>query len=45
MAPGRVTGLDLDNRFIERARRKAEVAGIRNLDYVVGSAYGLPFAA
>jgi len=45
VSPGRVTGLDLDERFIERARQKAEAAGIPNLDYVVGSAYDLPFSA
>lgn len=45
ISPGHVTGLDLDERFIERARRKAETTGTANLDYVVGSAYDLPFAA
>lgn len=45
VGPGHVTGLDLDERFIDRACRKAEAAGSPNLDYVVGSAYDLPFAA
>ncbi len=41
VAPGTVTGLDLDEKFIERAREKAEgLAGVR---YVVGDAYDLPF--
>lgn len=43
IAAGRVTGLDLDARFIERARQKAQAAGVKNVEYVVGSAYDLPF--
>ena len=43
IAPGSVTGLDLDARFIDRAREKARKAGITNVTYVVGNAYALPF--
>ncbi|MCL5676461.1 MAG: class I SAM-dependent methyltransferase [Firmicutes bacterium] len=37
IASGRVTGLDLDARFIERARQKAQAAGVKNVEYVVGN--------
>ena len=43
IAPGSVTGLDLDAQFVARARAKAEAAGIQGVRYVVGDAYALPF--
>ena len=45
IGPGSVTGLDLDARFIERAREKARRAGTINIEYIVGDAYALPFPA
>lgn len=44
VAPGEVTGLDLDEEFIAHATAKASAAGIPGLTYVVGDAYALPFA-
>ncbi len=41
LAPGSVTGLDLDEKFIERARDKAR--GLAGVKYVVGDANDLPF--
>ncbi|MDP2860076.1 MAG: class I SAM-dependent methyltransferase [Bacillota bacterium] len=48
LAPGTVTGLDLDERFIERARQKAEHLGLAAVGpgavkYVIGDVYCLPF--
>lgn len=43
IAPGTVTGLDLDADFIARARQKAERDGLQHVRYVVGNAYALPF--
>ena len=43
IAPGRVTGVDLDEDFIARAREKAARAGVTNVEYVVADAYHLPF--
>ncbi len=44
IAPGTVTGLDLDRDFIARARAKAASLGLEQVRYVVGDAYALPFA-
>lgn len=44
ISPGTVTGVDLNESFIERARRKAEAAGIAGVRYVVGDAQALAFA-
>ncbi len=44
VAPGEVTGLDLDEDFIAHAASKAKAAGTPGLRYVVGDAYALPFA-
>ncbi len=43
IAPGTVTGLDLDEEFIHRATAKAKQRGISNVSFVVGNAYHLPF--
>jgi len=43
LAPGTVTGLDLDEKFIERAMEKAHHMGLTGLEYIVGDAYDLPF--
>ena len=43
IAPGEVTGLDLDEDFIAHATAKAKAAGTPGLRYVVGNAYALPF--
>lgn len=43
ITPGRVTGVDLDAGFIARARKKAALAGVTNVEYVVADAYHLPF--
>ncbi len=43
IAPGSVTGLDLDAEFIARASAKAEADGLRGVRYIVGDAYALPF--
>lgn len=43
IAPGVVTGLDLDAEFVDRARQKCADYGIRNVAFVVGDAYQLPF--
>lgn len=43
IAPGRLTAIDLDQRFIARAREKAARAGASNLEYLVADAYHLPF--
>jgi SAM-dependent methyltransferase len=44
IAPGHVTGVDLDEEFIARAREKAAAAGQVGVRYLVGDAYALPFA-
>jgi SAM-dependent methyltransferase len=44
IAPGLVTGLDLDEEFIARAQQKAARAGSQHVRYVAGDAYALPFA-
>lgn len=44
IAPGTVTGLDLDPDFIDRAREKAARAGTQGVAYVLGDACDLPFA-
>ena len=44
VAPGSVTGVDLDEEFIARAREKASAAGQGGVRYLVGDAYALPFA-
>ncbi len=44
IAPGSVTGLDLDEDFVARARAKAEAESLQGVRYVVGDAYALPFA-
>lgn len=44
IAPGTVTGLDLDPDFIGRAREKAARSGTRGVEYVLGDACDLPFA-
>ncbi|KEO83714.1 class I SAM-dependent methyltransferase [Tumebacillus flagellatus] len=41
---GSVTGLDLDPRFVQRAQENAAREGLQDVEYVVGSAYELPFA-
>lgn len=43
IAPGMVTGLDLDAEFVAHATAKAEAAGTSGLEFVVGNAYALPF--
>lgn len=45
IAPGTVTGLDLDEAFIARAREKAARSGLAGVDYVLGDACALPFPA
>ena len=41
--PGRVTGLDLDEQFIDLARQRANQDQCRTVDYVLGDAYDLAF--
>lgn len=43
VAPGRVTGIDLEKAFIRHAARKAKRARISNVSFRVGDAYHLPF--
>ena len=43
LAPGHVTGIDLENAFIRHAARKAIRAQISNVSFRVGDAYNLPF--
>jgi len=43
VAPGQVTGIDIDESQIEFARNHATGLGIRNLDFKVADIYELPF--
>ena len=42
---GRVTGLDADAVFLDRARERARARGLINVDYVQGDVYGTGLAA
>ncbi|MHB1681542.1 MAG: class I SAM-dependent methyltransferase [Bacilli bacterium] len=43
IAPGTVTGIDLDEEFIQRAKTKAKQNAIPNVFFYVGNSYNLPF--
>ncbi len=44
LAPGTVTGIDLDEDFIQRAEEKASRNGHHGVQYLVANAYELPFS-
>src|SRR5690554_4807570 len=44
VAPARVVGLDASAEVVEKARALARDLGLDNVEFVVGSAYELPFA-
>ena len=43
VAPGRVTGIDIEPRQLEAARALALERGVRNVSFEPGSVYALPF--
>ena len=43
VAPGKVTGVDLDPKRVQQATEAAEAAGAANVAFQVGDIYQLPF--